>query len=302
MGTPARLLAATLVSVGTLLLFIDGIGVGRDDPETNPFAVPGIVRLAPLAGRPPVDGATFRPLDATLGVPGLPQSATGQTTLFTGTNAARALGRHHPGLPGPTLQAILRAESLFGKLVGRGAAPTFANAFTRRHLDSRRKLFGATTQMVLACGVPVRLVDGAGGADTALSHDYTGEWMERRGVPMPRRTAVEAVRVLDRLLEDHDLVLFEYFLTDLAGHRGTRADRFDQAARVEALVDAAIDQIDLARHRVVVISDHGNLEEADHDRHTLNPAPLLAWGAGAETLAAEVNSMEALTPALVAGV
>src|SRR5215831_8556921 len=105
--------------MSTLLLFVDGVGVGRDEPGVNPFAVPEIRHLAPLAGRGPADGAAFRPLDATLGVAGLPQSATGQTTLFTGVNAARAMGRHHPGLPGPTLQAILRTESLFSKVVAR---------------------------------------------------------------------------------------------------------------------------------------------------------------------------------------
>ena len=288
--------------MATLLLFIDGVGIGRDDPGVNPFAAEEIVRLAPLAGRAPADGASLRALDATLGVSGLPQSATGQTTLFTGTNAARAIGRHHPGLPGPTLQAILRAESLFAKLVAAGAHPTFANAYTRRHLEASRPRFGATTHMVLASGVPLRLVEDEDARDAALSHDYTGEWMARRGVPVVRRNAHDAARVLASLLDGHDLVLFEYFLTDLAAHRGTREQRFDQALRVEALVDAAIGAIDLTRHRVVVVSDHGNLEESDHDRHTKNPAPLLAWGFGAEALSARVDAMESLTPALVAGV
>jgi 2,3-bisphosphoglycerate-independent phosphoglycerate mutase len=287
--------------VSTLLLFIDGIGIGRNDPQENPFAVPAIERLSPLAGRAPADGASLRTLDATLGVPGLPQSATGQTTLFTGVNAARAIGAHHPGLPGPTLQAILREHSLFAKLVASGARPTFANAFTRRHLDARRPRFGATTHMVMASGVPLRLLEGHDAGDEALSHDYTGRWMTQRGYPMPERTASEAAGVLARLLAGHDLVLFEYFLTDLAGHRGTREERFDQALRVEALVDAALKVVDLSLHRVVVVSDHGNLEEAGHDSHTLNPAPLLAWGNGAERLVDAVDSMEALTPALIAG-
>jgi hypothetical protein len=285
--------------VGTLLLFIDGIGIGRDDPERNPFAVPGIVHFGPLARRAPADGAAFRTLDATLGVPGLPQSATGQTTLFTGTNAAQAMGRHHPGLPGPTLVSILREESLFRKLVGAGARPTFANVFPRRYLEARRRFFGATTHMVLASGVPLRLLEEDGA--TSLSHDYTGEWMGKRGVAVPRRTALEAASVLRGLVEEFDYVLFEYFLTDLAGHRGGREERFEQAVRVESLLARLLDTVELSRHRVVVFSDHGNLEEADHDRHTLNRVPLLAWGYRAVELVGAVDSMEALTPALVSG-
>lgn len=286
--------------MGTVLLFIDGIGIGRDEPGRNPFAVPGIVHLAPLAGRAPVDGAAFRTLDATLGVPGLPQSATGQTTLFTGTNAAQAMGRHHPGLPGPTLVSILREESLFRKLVAASARPTFANVFPRRYLEARRRFFGATTHMVLASGVPLRLLEEDGA--TSLSHDYTGDWMVRRGVAVPKRTALEAARVLVELADEHDAVLYEYFLTDLVGHRGTRDERFEQAVRVELLLTRLLDSVDLSRHRVVVFSDHGNLEEADHDRHTLNRVPLLAWGHRAADLVSAVDSMEALTPVLVSGV
>lgn len=283
--------------MSTLLLFVDGIGIGADGPD-NPFDAGGVVHLAPLAGRPPSPGGAVRALDATLGVPGLPQSATGQTTLFTGTNAARALGRHHPGLPGPTLQRMLREGSLFAKLVAAGARPTFANAFTRRYLEAPRARYGATTHMVRASGVPLRVLDDG---DESVTHDVTGAWMEQRGVAVPRRTVPEAARVLSRLLEDHDLVLFEYFLTDLVAHRGTVEERFAQARRAEELVAESLAAVDLGRHRVAVVSDHGNLEESGHTRHTSNPVALLAWGDGAHRLTARVDGMETLTPALVDG-
>jgi hypothetical protein len=286
--------------VATLLIFIDGVGIGRDDPRENPFAVSTIRRLAPLAGRPPADGASFRALDATLGVPGLPQSATGQTTLFTGVNAARALGAHHPGLPGPTLQAILRDESLFTKLVRQGAQPTFANAFTRRYLDAKRPRFGATTHMVMASGVPLRLLEDDDAESSTLSHDYSGEWMTARGYPVKARTAPEAGHVLARLADAHDFVLYEYFLTDLLAHRGTLDQRFEQARIVDELIDATLAAVDQSRHRVAMVSDHGNLEEAGHDRHTRNPVPLLSWGRGAHDLIDRVTRMEGLTPALCA--
>lgn len=285
--------------MATLVLFVDGIGIG-DSSRDNPFAVSEIRRLAPLAGRPPEDGASFRGLDATLGIPGLPQSATGQTTLFSGVNAAKAFGAHHPGLPGPTLQAVLREESLFKKLVRKGARPTFANAFTRRYLEAPRPRFGATTHMVMASGVRLRSLEEDDDRDETLSHDYTGAFMAAHGYTVKPRTAAEAARVLTGLLAQHDVVLYEYFLTDLIAHRGTREQRFEQARRVEALVDAALAAVDLTRHRVVLVSDHGNLEEAGHDRHTLNDVPLLAWGLDAGELVAAVPAMDALTPALIA--
>jgi hypothetical protein len=287
------------VGVPTLLLFIDGIGIGRDDPGTNPFAAIDASALAPLRGREPIEDGACRPLDATLGVPGLPQSATGQTTLFTGVNASRLLGRHQVGIPGPTLWPVLERESLFRKIEAAGGHPTFANGYTTKHLSAERPRWSATTRMVLGSSATLRRIDDPSGDGIALIHDYTGDWAASRGIDVPRRTADEAAEVLVGLLADHDLVLYEYFLTDLAGHRGSTADRLEQARRAEALVAAALARLDRECDRLVVVSDHGNLEEADHDRHTRNPVPLLAWGARAGRLIDRVSAMTELTPALV---
>jgi len=288
--------------MGSLLLFFDGIGVGRDDPAENPFAALDVRWLAPVAGRAPVEGTGFRPIDATLGVPGLPQSATGQTTLLTGINAARHLGHHQVGLPGPTLRPVLEEESLFLKLARAGARPTFANAFSREHLEARRPRWSASTRAFQASGLPFRMWDAEGQRGEALSHDYTGEWMTGRGYAMPRLTAADAGEVLCGLIDEHDFVLYEYFLTDIAAHRGTREQKLQQASRVEALVDAVLCRIDRDRHQLIVISDHGNLEEATHKRHTLNPVPLLTWGPRSAVLLERIRSMTDLAPAILESV
>jgi len=147
--------------------------------------------------------------------------------------------------------------------------------------------------------VRLRMLDDQDEGEETLSHDYTGAWMTERGYPVKTRTAPQAALVLARLLDTHELVLYEYFLTDLAAHRGTREQRFEQALQVEALVDAVLAAVDLASDRVLLVSDHGNLEEAGHDRHTKNPVPLLAWGRGARENVDAVVGMDQLTPALV---
>ena len=285
--------------MGLLLLFFDGIGVGRGDPAENPFAAIGARRLGPLAGGAADDGAGFRALDATLGVPGLPQSATGQTTLLTGANAARLAGHHLTGVPGPTLWPVLETRSVFLELVRAGGRPTFANAFAREHFTARRPRWSASTRAAMAAGLRFRMWDEEGRAGTALSHDYTGEWMTRLGRPMPRLDADAAARVLDGLVETHDFVLYEYFLTDLVAHRGTSEQKLEQARRVEALVDAVLRRVDLGRHQVVVTSDHGNLEEASHPRHTLNPVPLLAWGPRCERLLERATDLTDVAPGVL---
>jgi len=281
-----------------LILFIDGVGIGADDPETNPFAEIGARRLAPLRGRAPEPGCAFRPLDATLGVPGLPQSATGQTTLYSGVNAAGVMGRHVQGLPGPTLRKLLERDSLFLRLVRSGRRPTFANLYTRGHLEAERPRWSATTRMVHYAGVSFRVLGHDGTRDAALFHDWTGEWGARHGIEIPRRTADDAAAVLAGLLDDHDLVLYEYFLTDVAGHRGSRDEKRRQAVRAETLVDAVLRREEGSGHTVLVVSDHGNLEEAHHRRHTLNPVPLLGWGPRATPLVGAIDAMTAFTPVI----
>ncbi len=85
-----------------LFLFLDGVGLGEDDPATNPFASTPMPHLTELLGghRLVSDGfqdgdgklltdnarASLLAMDACLGVEGLPQSATGQAALFTGKN------------------------------------------------------------------------------------------------------------------------------------------------------------------------------------------------------------------------
>ncbi|CUS97485.1 hypothetical protein [Candidatus Chrysopegis kryptomonas] len=105
--------------MGVALLFFDGIGIGEDNPEKNPFA-----RYRSKFFRAFIGGDNFKaeyegiivPTDASLDVPGLPQSATGQTVIFTGVNAPELMNGHINGLPTPTLRKVLLSESIFLKL------------------------------------------------------------------------------------------------------------------------------------------------------------------------------------------
>src|SRR5947208_11339573 len=116
-----------------LLFFIDGIGVGSSDPGRNPLATGSFPTLgltetsAPRARAGPPRWA--HGIDAALGVPGLPQSATGQTAILTGVNAPAIMGHHLSGFPGPTLRRVLFEHSLLKQVRERGKSATFLNAF-----------------------------------------------------------------------------------------------------------------------------------------------------------------------------
>lgn len=276
-----------------LWLFVDGVGLGDELPD-NPLVSTPTPALDALLGGPLTrhrvqrrDGLLLAAVDARLGVPGLPQSATGQTALFTGVNAARELGRHVTAYPGPRLRSLLEEHSVFRRAVERGHAVTFANPFTRGYFEAiesrRRRGHSATTWAVLAAGVELRgVADLAAGR--AVSWDVVRDRF-RKGLaegegPVAEVAAAEAGRHLAGLAGEHRLTLWETFLTDLAGHFRWGITGGEAVARVDGLLGGVLAAVgpDVT---VVLTSDHGNVEEGGHKRHTLNPVPLLVVGPGA---------------------
>ena len=146
-----------------LLFFIDGIGVGTDDPDRNPLATGEFPALRLTQSLAPEARAAGPPrqawgLDASLGVPGLPQSATGQTAILTGVNAPIVMGHHMSGFPGPTLRRVLFERSLLKQVRERGRSATFLNAFRPEYFEmphAQRRL-SATSLATLASGARFR--------------------------------------------------------------------------------------------------------------------------------------------------
>ena len=239
----------------------------------NPFATsdtPGFGRIlgSPLTlenvGRR--KNSLLLPLDANLGVEGLPQSATGQTALFTGVNAARELGHHATGLPGPVTRSIIEKGSLFSWAKEIGHSAIFANAYTPAYLDAvrdGRRRPSVTTAAVVAAGLKTRdLSDLERGQ--AASWDIVRDHFSRQlGRELPVVTAQEVGRHLAAIAADHDVTVFESFITDLTGHLRSGFDSDDTLARVDGLLEGLFDAIS-AGTTVVVTSDHGNFEATDH--------------------------------------
>ena len=302
--------------MGCLILFLDGVGLGDDDPSRNPLAAAtlptlrrlldghALTRLAAQVGQF-ASGSLLCSLDATLGVPGVPQSGTGQATLWSGVNVAAQLGRHSGPYAPPLARDILQQVNLFKAVQTRfhrgGAA--FANAFPPRYLD--RLARGTARQSVTSLaahlgGVPFRghheLAHGQ-----ALSAFVTNEmWESRLGVPgLPTITAQEAGIHLAHLTQAHVLTVFEYFATDMAGHRAEPDMADDVLARLDGMLDGLLAALDPQRDLILVTSDHGNLEDTTLTDHTLNPVPALLWGAGADEIATRLGSLVDVAPAVL---
>ncbi len=291
---------------GVLFLFVDGVGLAPAG-DHNPLATLPTPALRALLGGPLTleqvgrrGDVLLAPLDAALGVPGLPQSATGQTALFTGRNGAALLGRHVTAYPGPRLRALIDEHSLFKRAVEAGLRATFANPYTPGYLaqvaaGERRP--SVTTCAVLAAGLPLRGIDDLhrGAAVTwDVRRDLFGARLPEAPPPVSAR---EAGGHLAGLLAGHDLVVYETFLTDLAGHGRFGIAVEEAVARVDGLLAGVLAALP-AGATLVLSSDHGNLEDASHRLHTHNPVPLLAVGPLAARLAG-LRSILELGPALL---
>jgi 2,3-bisphosphoglycerate-independent phosphoglycerate mutase len=289
-----------------LLVFADGVGLGPD-AATNPFVTTSTPALAALLGGPLTRERVQRgervalvPLDAVLGVPGLPQSGTGQTTLFTGRNAQESVGHHVPALPGPQLRALLAEHSVMKQLADRGRSVTFANAYTADYVErlaSGEVRSSATTWAVRASGAPFRLLDDLL-AGRAVTWDITGDaFAARAGVEAARRSAAEAGRALASLAGDHDFTLFETFLPDLAGHARWGVTPETAIERLDGLLGGALEGLS-PDVTLLLTSDHGNVEEPWHRSHTTNPVPLLVAGPAAGAFA-HLTRLDEVTPVIV---
>jgi hypothetical protein len=290
-----------------LLVFVDGLGTGRLDPSVNPCTDPGLGFFDnftdAIRTRERPFGALFAPLAADLGVPGLPQSATGQTALFAGVNAAALLGAHLFGFPSPRLCTVLAERSLLRIVRERGYSVTFANAYRPEFFavpyESLAGRVSVTTVATRAAGVPFRtFADLERGL--AVCHDITHWTLIARGHPLAPVSPEAAGAHLARVVEDHHLTVFEYFLTDRAGHRRDRRAARVVLADLERFLAAALARLDLTVTTVLLTSDHGNLEDLSTRAHTGNPVQTLVWGRAAPQVHARLHSLVDVYPALLA--
>jgi len=266
-----------------ILIFIDGLGIGIKNPETNPCARKGIRYLSNCKDNfskyiHPKNGLVFS-TDTTLGVAGLPQSATGQATLLTGMNCAEHIGRHLPGFPNEEIRSILRNHSLLKQVKERGYSPIFINAFRPlffRLPTSIRWHLSATTVAALSADLDFFHIKEIS-EKRSIYHDFTNHALIQKGYELPVFTPEDAATILSKSLREFDLILYEYFMTDRAGHAQRMEKAFEEILKIDQLIDSLLLKIDLDQTWLIVASDHGNIEDLTTHTHTKNPAMTIIW-------------------------
>lgn len=295
-----------------LFIFLDGVGLGKADAVRNPFCAAHMPTLTELlgegwflAGRGRVTGpmASLAPTDACLGVPGRPQSATGQAALLTGRNVPAEVGGHFGPKPTPAIASILRSGNLFSQTRAEGGSAILLNPYPPQFFEgikSGRRLMPAIPLAARAAGIRLLTHEDLV-AGRAVSPDFTGEgWRERLGRPeTPLLSPWEAGERLAAVARSHSLVFLEHWPTDIIGHRKEFRQAVEALDRFDRVLAGVVDTWDWEAGSIIITSDHGNIEDLGVRTHTLNAVPTVAVGQDHEQLAAQIGSLPDIAPAVL---
>jgi len=302
-----------------IFIFLDGVGIGNAI-YTNPFFAAKTEYLPFYTnGCLLPDQIPIKPIDALLGVEGMPMSATGQTSLFTGINVPELLGEHRDSYPDRIMRQLIKKKSIFTVLREKNLNPRFLNVFpgssylyTPENVYIRddgdfyyspyfrskvQRSLSATTCMMIANQMrPFGEQDIL--KERALFHDYTNLSLNGSFPDLPRFTPEKAAKIIYDTSREYDFLLYEFFQSDLFGH-GFELDECIHLVRdLNRMVKHLISLLDRDNDTLLISSDHGNIEDHTTQLHTYNPVPLLTWGYKNEELREKINCLADVRPAI----
>ncbi|MGD2078040.1 MAG: hypothetical protein PVH18_06635 [Chloroflexota bacterium] len=293
-----------------LIFFMDGVGLGPADRQTNPFQLANMPHLDGLLGehwfvrptgwqngqgRRSTARASLVPTDANLGLAGRPQSATGQATILTGRNVPRLVGQHYGPKPNRSVAAEVRRGNLFQEVVAGGGSAALLTPYPQGYfdaIDSGKRLLSSVPLAATSAGLSLMTADDLR-AGRAVSPGFTGQgWHDHLGyTDIPLLTLHEAGRQIASIARAYSFSFFEHWPSDRSGHRGTLAEA---VAHLE-MIDGALGGLFAAwedQHGLLIItSDHGNIEEKDHRQHSRNPVPTILVGREHARLAEKISDL-----------
>ena len=292
-------------------IFWDGVGYGKKDPSVNPFFAAHLPTMRSLFGgnlpsfsfkKYSAPSLSLTPVNTTLRVGGLPQSGTGQTAIMTGVNGAKFVGKHFGPHPYSTLVPIIKEQNLFTQLQKTGRTSFFINGYPQKYFDY---IFGPKGKIptialsYLSIGKQLNSHQAVLNR-TAISADITGSrWKELGHEDVEPMDPADVGRLYYTIGRQYDLTFFEYFVTDMAGHAREMKTAVEMLERMDGLLAGLLEKFDYGNDTILIVSDHGNIEDLTVRTHTRNPVPLIVIGRRHSYLASRIRDLTHITPAIV---
>ncbi len=292
------------------MVFIDGVGIGKRDYEYNPFFKFGfrtfenIFSGVPYSVNPylSADSIYLKPVDANLEVDGLPQSGTGQVSIFCGVNAAKLVGSHFGPFPHSKTINVIREKNIFREFLNRNKKVFFANAYPKiffDYLKSGKTRLSATSLICKLTNIRLNTVIDVRKAK-ALTAELTNErWNKRLNYNLPVISAKAAAKRLLKIASDYHFTLYEFFLTDHLGHGRIKDELKKIHNDLDEFLLHLLSGFDRKKMSIVICSDHGNYEDLSVKGHTRNPALFISAGKNARQIAESVNDLTQIKSAII---
>jgi len=316
-----------------LFLFLDGVGLGENDVNKNPFSsahTPTLDRL--LSGKKLLSDSvphqssicSLLGIDAQMGVAGLPQSATSQATLVTGINFAKRLGYHYGPKPNPEISSYFTATepsqtqisifnptaklsntSIFSRLIQSHYKVSLLNAYPDIYfngINSNRHIHSVIPLAANSAGVTLFNQDDLF-LGKALSADFTGQgWHDHLDLPQtPILNPFQAGEKLSSLSRVYDFSFFEFWESDYIGHKQDFPKACHMIEIFDLVLDGLLNNWDFENDVILITSDHGNLEDLSTRKHTINQVPALLIGNPTyqQLFFQKVKSIGDITPVII---
>ncbi|MCK9425642.1 MAG: alkaline phosphatase family protein [Ignavibacteriaceae bacterium] len=293
-----------------LFLFLDGVGIGKKDYEWNPFFKYGFQTFGKIFGEIPhlenqflTNGKIFlSPVDSLMGIEGLPQSGTGQTSIFCGVKAPQIINQHFGPFPYSTLIPIIKEENIFKYFFDKDEKVMFANAYPQLFFDyinSGKKRLSVTTLSCTLNGMHLNGYDDVVTGNALTAEITNARWNKKLGYDLPIISAKLAAENLLNISYKNSFTAFEYFLTDHLGHGRYDEDTESTLKTLDEFLYTIFTQFDEEKLSIILCSDHGNFEDLSVKTHTKNPSLLITAGRKAKIISESIFDLSDIKNAIL---
>ena len=295
------------------LFFMDGVGLGSEDPAVNPFVGAHLPNLTGLLGerwfvspeyggpgRVTTERASLIPTDPNMNMPGRPQSATGQAVILTGRNVPELVGEHYGPKPNKAVAELVEAGNLFQEVVAAGGSAALISPYPQGYFDainSGKRLYSSVPLAATSAGLSLMTADDLR-AGRAVSPGFTGQaWHDHLGyLDIPVLTLPEGGAQIAAIARTHRFSFFEHWPSDRSGHRGSLEEAVKHLEMIDEALGGLLGAWDWENGLLIITSDHGNIEEKDHRQHTTNPVPTILFGRDHATYAPKIENLADIAP------
>ncbi len=147
-------------------------------------------------------------------------------------------------------------------------------------VEAGKKKHSASTLCALAGGVRLRRREDLL-AGKAVYQDITNEIFRERGEDVSLTEPFQAGKNLAAISLEYDFALFEYFQTDIRGHKRNVQESIKVIEKLDGLLGGYLSVAEslsgMEKMALILTSDHGNIEDLSASLHTRNKVPALCW-------------------------